>query len=169
MHEILKYFILTEIQKQCLNPMPGRLIGPGRPADRVWRAGWLAARPIADRRGMAAVTSGGATAGFPHRPVRTGNRRTSWAWSGRRCPFAAPRARSLPPPCPPVPWLKQQLVLELLLLGRSRASAARSQGSALGSRGPKTRRSYGIKSSSCKRSSGKSPARISAAQPRRHR
>ena len=33
MHEIVKYFILTEIQKQCLNPMPERLIGPGRPAE----------------------------------------------------------------------------------------------------------------------------------------
>ena len=35
MHEIVKYFILTEIQEQCLNPMPERLqrlIGPGRPA-----------------------------------------------------------------------------------------------------------------------------------------
>ena len=40
MHEIVKYFILTEIQKQCLNPMPEPLIGPqpthwlsrGRPA-----------------------------------------------------------------------------------------------------------------------------------------
>ena len=31
MHEIVKYFILTEIQEgQCLNPMPERLIGPGR-------------------------------------------------------------------------------------------------------------------------------------------
>ena len=29
MHEIVKYFILTEIQEQCLNPMPERLIGPG--------------------------------------------------------------------------------------------------------------------------------------------
>ena len=33
MHEIVKYFILTEIQKQCLNPMPEPLIGPGRPAE----------------------------------------------------------------------------------------------------------------------------------------
>ena len=33
MHEIVKYFILTEIQEQCLNPMPERLIGPGRPAE----------------------------------------------------------------------------------------------------------------------------------------
>ena len=33
MHEIVKYFILTEIQEQCLNPMPEPLIGPGRPAE----------------------------------------------------------------------------------------------------------------------------------------
>ena len=40
MHEIVKYFILTEseIQEQCLNPMPerARLIGPGRPAESSW-------------------------------------------------------------------------------------------------------------------------------------
>ena len=35
MHEIVKYFILTEIQKQCLNPMPEPLIGPGRPAEHI--------------------------------------------------------------------------------------------------------------------------------------
>ena len=35
MHEIVKYFILTEIQKQCLNPMPEPLIGPGRPAEQL--------------------------------------------------------------------------------------------------------------------------------------
>ena len=29
MHEIVKYFIFTEIQKQCLNPMPERLIRQG--------------------------------------------------------------------------------------------------------------------------------------------
>ena len=34
MHEIVKYFILTEIQEQCLNPMPEPLIGPGRPAEQ---------------------------------------------------------------------------------------------------------------------------------------
>ena len=27
MHEVVKYFILTEIQEQCLNPVPERLIG----------------------------------------------------------------------------------------------------------------------------------------------
>ena len=39
MHEIVKYFILTEIHEQCLNPMPGRLIGPGRPAEPTDRSG----------------------------------------------------------------------------------------------------------------------------------
>ena len=31
----MKYFILTEIQEQCLNPMPERLIGPGRLAEQT--------------------------------------------------------------------------------------------------------------------------------------
>ena len=33
MHEIRKYFTLTEIHQQCLNSMPEPLIGPGRPAE----------------------------------------------------------------------------------------------------------------------------------------
>ena len=41
MHEIVKYFILTEIQEQCLNPMPERLIGPGRPAEATAAMDWL--------------------------------------------------------------------------------------------------------------------------------
>ena len=41
MHEIVKYFILTEIQEQCLNPMPEPLIGPGRPAESVRETGYI--------------------------------------------------------------------------------------------------------------------------------
>ena len=42
MHEIVKYFTLTEIHQQCLNSMPEPLIGPGRPAEVG--AAWLPAR-----------------------------------------------------------------------------------------------------------------------------
>ena len=73
------------------------------------------------------------------------------------------------PACPVAQAAAGLEVLEPLLRRRSRVSEARSQRSALGSRGPKPRRSYGMKSSSCKRSSRKSPAKILAAQPRRHR
>eukprot|EP01048_Picozoa_sp_COSAG05_P029000 COSAG05_NODE_9303_length_633_cov_1.237828_2_plen_67_part_01 len=30
MHEIAKYFLLTEIQEQCLNPVPATRSGPSR-------------------------------------------------------------------------------------------------------------------------------------------
>ena len=33
MHEIAKYFILTGIQKQCLNPVPATRSGPSRPTE----------------------------------------------------------------------------------------------------------------------------------------
>ena len=39
MHEIVKYFIFTEIQEQCLNPIPEPLIGPGRPAELLCARG----------------------------------------------------------------------------------------------------------------------------------
>ena len=33
MHEIAKYFLLTEIQEQCLNPVPATRSAPSRPTE----------------------------------------------------------------------------------------------------------------------------------------
>ena len=63
MHEIAKYVILTEIQEQCLNPMPEPLIGPGRPPAELRLA------RLARRAAPAAAAASAAKDGL--RPVRT--------------------------------------------------------------------------------------------------
>ena len=77
MHEIVKYFILTDIQEQCLNPMPEPLIGPGRPAARLrlmqaagaGGAGWLRTTrlPSANRLGGGGCGGGGGGGGIAPR------------------------------------------------------------------------------------------------------